>query len=171
MSEYRTEQKELIGCGTFGQLSVIGVLVIVTIMDRIHIWQRLRVQGKQDRSQHATLGNVVHKRAGGGHNTINNDWLKTAAQVGYKPVEDCTPNTKGCLKSFQQYRKCTMSKAALWSIKTYFWPGVQVCFLIKPVWLIQSVPSSVRNTHQKYQPDCTFSRRTPAWRQYLLTSW
>ena len=37
MSEYRTEQKELIGCGTFGQLSVIGVLVIVTIMDRIHI--------------------------------------------------------------------------------------------------------------------------------------
>ena len=30
-------RKELIGWGTFGQLSVIGVLVIVTIMDRNHI--------------------------------------------------------------------------------------------------------------------------------------
>ena len=29
-------RKELIGWGTFGQLSVIGVLVIVTIMDRNH---------------------------------------------------------------------------------------------------------------------------------------
>ena len=30
-------RKELIGWGTFGQLSVIGVLVIVTIMNRNHI--------------------------------------------------------------------------------------------------------------------------------------
>ena len=30
-------RKELIGWGTFGQLSVIGVLVIITIMDRNHI--------------------------------------------------------------------------------------------------------------------------------------
>jgi len=30
-------RKELIRWGTFGQLSVIGVLVIVTIMDRNHI--------------------------------------------------------------------------------------------------------------------------------------
>ena len=71
-------RKELIRWGTFGQLSVIGVLVIVTIMDRNHIWQRLGVQGKQDRSQHRTLGHAVCKRAGGGHNAINNDWLKTA---------------------------------------------------------------------------------------------
>ena len=62
-------RKELIGWGTFGQLSVIGVLVIVTIMDRNHISQRLGVQGKQ----HGTLGHAVHKRAGGGHNAINND--------------------------------------------------------------------------------------------------
>ena len=33
----RLNRKELIGWGTFGQLSVIGVLVIVTIMDRNHI--------------------------------------------------------------------------------------------------------------------------------------
>ena len=93
-------RKELIGWGTIGQLSVIGVLVIVTIVDRNHIWQRLRVQGKHDRSQHGTLGHTVHKRAGGGHNTINNDWLKTATQIGDKPVEDA----KCCLKPFQQYR-------------------------------------------------------------------
>ena len=37
MSEYRTEQKELIRWGTFGQLSVIGVLVTVTIMDKSHL--------------------------------------------------------------------------------------------------------------------------------------
>ena len=30
-------RKKLISWGTFGQLSVIGVLVIVTIMDRNHI--------------------------------------------------------------------------------------------------------------------------------------
>ena len=75
------KRKELIGWGTFGQLSIIGVFVIVTIMDRNHIWQRLRVQGKQYGSQlQGTLGHAVHKRAGGGHNTINNDWLKTATQ-------------------------------------------------------------------------------------------
>ena len=103
-------RKELIGWGTFGQLSVIGVLVIVTIMDRNHIWQRVGIQRKQDRSQHGTLGHAVHKRAGGGHNTINNDWLKTATQVGDKPVEDCTPNTKACFSSIGWSK---VSKAAL----------------------------------------------------------
>ena len=70
-------RRELIRWGTFGQLSVIGILVIVTIMDRNHIWQKLGVQGKQDQSQHGTLGHAVYKRAGGRHNAVNNDWLKT----------------------------------------------------------------------------------------------
>ena len=45
-------------------------------------------------------GHAVHKREGGEHNTISNDWLKTASQVGDKPVKDCTPNIIGCLKPF-----------------------------------------------------------------------
>ena len=107
-------RKELIGWGTFGQLSVIGVFVIVTIMDRNHIWQRLRVQGKQYRSQlQGTLGHAVHKRAGGGHNTINNDWLKTATRVGDKPVEDYTPYTKVVSSRFSSIGWSKVSKAAL----------------------------------------------------------
>ena len=89
-------RKELIGWGHFWTAQwesererTLTLPLIVTIMDRNHIWQRLRVQSKQDRSQHGILGHAVHKRAGGGHNAINNDWLKTATQVGDKPVEDC----------------------------------------------------------------------------------
>ena len=96
-------RSELIRWCSFGQLSVISVLVIITVVDRNHIWQRLRVQSKQVWSQHGTLGHAIHKRAGGGHNTINNDWLKIATKVGDKPVKDCIPNTIGCLKPFQQY--------------------------------------------------------------------
>ena len=105
-------RKELIGWGTFGQLSVIGILVIVTIMDRNRIWQTLRVQGKQDRSQYGTLEHAVHKRVESRHSTINNDWLKMATLVGDKPVEDCTPNTKGCLKPFQQDQMVQRSSRA-----------------------------------------------------------
>ena len=51
-------RSEAIGCCTFGQLSVISVFVIVTVMDRNHIRQRLRVQSKQDWSWHETLGHA-----------------------------------------------------------------------------------------------------------------
>ena len=103
MSEHMINSSELIRWCTFRQLSVIGVLVIVTIMDRDHVWQRLRVQSKQDWSLHGTLGHIIHKRAGGGRNTIKNEWLKMATQVGDKPVKDCIPITIGYQKPFQQY--------------------------------------------------------------------
>ena len=55
-------------------------------------------------------GHAVHKRAGGEHNTISNDSLKTATQVGDKPVKDC--NTIGCLKPFQQHRMVQSAKSS-----------------------------------------------------------
>ena len=58
---------------------------------------------KVKKSGSNTVPRGTHKRAGGWHNTINNDWLKTATQVENKPVHVCTPNPIGCLKPFQQY--------------------------------------------------------------------
>ena len=76
MSEYRIEQKGTDRIGHFwtaqchrrtcdshnyGQKSHLKKAEITS------------VQGKQDRSQHGTLGHAVYKRAGGRHNAINND--------------------------------------------------------------------------------------------------
>ena len=116
-------------------------------MDRSHIWQRLRVQGKHDRSQHGTLGHTVHKRAGGGHNTINNDWLKTATQIGDKPVETVplTPNvvwsrfssigwskvSKAALKSSRATRETSLIRATKQTIKNTQYGSL--CAMVLPV--------------------------------------
>ena len=110
MSEHMINSSELIRWCTFRQLSVIGVLVIVTIMDRDHVWQRLRVQSKQDWSLQVTWNPGAHHTQEGKRWTQHHqEWLTENGHSGRrqtsqdKPVKDCIPITIGYQKPFQQY--------------------------------------------------------------------
>ena len=68
------------------------------VSECIHYYRRMHVTWIKAPQWCAWHRKKKKKRARGGHNTINNDWLKTLTQVSGKPVEDCTPYTVSCLK-------------------------------------------------------------------------